>query len=1100
MKPARNALKGYTYQQYIFTLLLTKMDAEREIVKVISEPTDTKNFDDVYVELASGIQYRLQVKNYADVKLEDIHVDTEAHVVKIKSDKNEYDPADNNIFVLKADFEAPCDKGFLGIPAIQICGIMIVPLSEKNVADMIDGLYQSVSRELKIIQFGNKLISSGKFEVITTDLPPMITISMNLNQKTVLIRDVPKNFPAGITRIEGKPGVGKSHYVNEVIKAYPGSIIYRFWIESQDPELNKRLRFEVFIEQIGLQAFQSPKSFTIDELIEQLCRINKLVIVDGLDHVENYNPNDLNRFIEFFDKLSKEPLRVIILSRPMKVSLAWERMAIADWTRDETARYLDAAHSIKDHKIQRAIYDVSKGYPIITYFLAEHYLKYQKLSMDKPIDDINEYYNKLIHGVQTKSLLGIFASNNSFFTSEEIEGFCGSLLYKTIKEFMKGYPYLFEIRANRISLVHDSFNTFLKQQEEPIEWIEKVNQKVCKKLLAGDVEYMARLSSFHLDESVICDIIRKYSNFEVFEKLMLSTVDYNSISEFYEQLQRMLDARPDVLGIYQYYSFALIFQIVTRNNLIGYEDLIFQILQYIQRDGGVENQIFSSGIMWQVYLECEDQLGGAIKRYMKNTMYGDTQARLAYKSINEEIQFFDCLDNKLDAFELLHQIDSDENNSLKKSQLLQKYLVSAWIQQDSKLPLLNEFRIFVEKDNEDPIYEKLHSEYHFDKYDAKDVYYVARYRLHELGFFKEKNICRQGSILSIVKEKAPEGSFDVASSVLSFLRLANHENRAVDICNINYVWSMYAQRKDYSVDTIDVALCTYERAGLIDESDSIEIICRLMGQSEKGIRHLLTSYIDLKGLECVKRLVKSEKIFDIESQVDFFEIDPENINCLPENIIRKRLINLIDHYSWDEYIDGGEVRNVLRSNYAKLICNVLSSLDKKVKGGLDDEETAVLNEHGIEYIREHEMDVKKAYSPFRDGCIGREDFDYIKENNISIIECSRYADGWYTCLPYVDLYELFDIKEVKERYLEIVHNALFAKVIRGKHIGNWSNILGNIPAFLEKYEVNVDWKQLLTIMLRFMDLSVIYYPDKLKGASSENYNSTIKRRTEVEGK
>ena len=330
---------------------------------------------------------------------------------------------------------------------------------------------------------------------------------------------------------------------------------------------------------------------------------------------------------------------------------------------------------------------------------------------------------------------------------------------------------------------------------------------------------------------------------------------------------------------------------------------------------------------------------------------------------------------------------------------------------------------------------------------------------------------------SIVKEKAPEGSFEVVPAVLSFLRLANHENRTVDIYNINYVWSMYAQRKDYSVCTIDSALCTYERVGLIDESDSFEIICRLMEQSEKGIRHLLSSYIDLKGPEYVKRLVKSGKIFGIESQVDFFEIDPENINCLPENIIRKRLTNLIDHYSWSEEIDGCEVRNVLRSDYAKLICNVLSSLDKKVKGRLDDEETGVLDKYGIEYIRENNTGVKREYSPFSDGCISREDFDYIKENHISIIECSRYAGGWYDCLPYVDLYEQFDIQEVRKKYLSIIHNSLFAKVIRGEHIGIWSNIIGNIPAFLEKYEIaDIDWERLFNQMLRFMDLSVIYYP------------------------
>ena len=1084
MKTARNSLKGYAYQNYIFTLLLAKMDTEREIVKIISEATDTKNFDDIYVKLFSGKQYRFQVKNYTDVKLTDIRVDPAAHVVKIKSNQNEYNPADNNIFVLNADFEVSCDNKFLGIPAIQIDGIMIVPLSEENVADTIDGLYQHASREVQIIQFGYKFISSGKFEVTTTDLPPIITISTDLNQKTVFIRGVPEDFPTGITHIEGKPGVGKSHYVNEIINAYPDSIIYRFWIAAQDPELNERLRFEKFMEQIGLLAFQSPKSFTDDKLIEQLCSINKLIIIDGLDHVENYNPKELDKFIKFFDKLNKQSVRVIILSRPMKASLAWERIELVEWTYDETAQYLAVAHLITDYRTQRAIYDISKGYPIVTYFIAEHYLKYQELSVDKPIDSIFDYYNELISDVRTKSVLGIFAVNNSFFTFEEIKGFYDSW-YEVIEEFMDDHPYLFEIRANRISLVHDSFNTFLKQQEKSNKWIERINQKVYEKFLAGDVEYMARLSSFHLDESQICNIIKQYSNFDVFEKLMLSTVDYNSITTFYEQLRHLLDTRPNVLEIYQYYSFALIFQIVTRNNLIGYEDLIFQILQYLHKNGDIENQIFSSDIIWQVYLECKNW-PESIKRYMENKMYGDGQVRFVYESINEEIQFFDCLNNKPDALELLHQINSIENYSLRKSELLQKYLIAAWIRQDPKLPFFNEFKIFVENNNEDPICIKLQSTYHFDKYDAKHIYFVARYRLHELGFFREKNICRQGSILSIVREKAPEGSFDVAPSVLSFLRLANHENRTVDIYNINYVWSMYSQRKDYSVCTIDTALCTYERAGLIDESDSLKIVCRLMRQSEKGIRYLLASYIDLKGPEYVKRLVKSGKIFDIEPLLDFFEINPDNINCLPKKAIEMRVEKLMKHHSRFEYIDVDAIRNVLRSDYAKLICDALDSFDKKVGGLLDDEEIGILDKYGIEYIRKNNTDVKREeYSPFSDGCISREDFDYIKENQTPIIECSRYAGGWYDCLPYVDLYELFDIKEVREQYLSIIHNALFAKVIRGEHIGNWYNIIGNIPAFLEKYEVaDIDWERLFNQMLRFMDLSIIYYPAKLKGVSS----------------
>ena len=60
-KVARNALKGYTFQHYIFTLFLAKMDSERIIKKIESEAITDANFDDLYIE--ANKNYRVQVKN-----------------------------------------------------------------------------------------------------------------------------------------------------------------------------------------------------------------------------------------------------------------------------------------------------------------------------------------------------------------------------------------------------------------------------------------------------------------------------------------------------------------------------------------------------------------------------------------------------------------------------------------------------------------------------------------------------------------------------------------------------------------------------------------------------------------------------------------------------------------------------------------------------------------------------------------------------------------------------------------------------------------------------------------------------------------------------
>lgn len=103
------------------------------------------------------------------------------------------------------------------------------------------------------------------------------------------------------------------------------------------------------------------------------------------------------------------------------------------------------------------------------------------------------------------------------------------------------------------------------------------------------------------------ELLKKFSDFDVFEKILTSTVDFNSITSFYNQLQRILETRKDVLSIYEYYSFCLIFQTATRNDLVGCDGLIYQVLFYIHKHGSIENQILSSGIMWNLYLACKQK-------------------------------------------------------------------------------------------------------------------------------------------------------------------------------------------------------------------------------------------------------------------------------------------------------------------------------------------------------------------------------------------------------------------------------------------------------------------------------------------------------------
>lgn len=87
----------------------------------------------------------------------------------------------------------------------------------------------------------------------------------------------------------------------------------------------------------------------------------------------------------------------------------------------------------------------------------------------------------------------------------------------------------------------------------------------------------------------------------------------------------------------------------------------------------------------------------------------------------------------------------------------------------------------------------------------------VNYQLFELGKLRDNNIFYNKTLEELIKENAINGSFEVAEHAKSFIRLANYENKEIDIYSVNRVWSMYYNRKDYSVYSLDVALKVFER-------------------------------------------------------------------------------------------------------------------------------------------------------------------------------------------------------------------------------------------------------------------------------------------------
>ncbi|WP_157279251.1 hypothetical protein [Proteiniphilum acetatigenes] len=299
MRPSRNAFLGYTYQQCITFLLLVKMDVERQIDKLEIETTVNNNFDDINVSVSDQIMF-CQIKDMDNIRLDDLTI--EKDYILIKNKQHKLSEKTNIIFFKHIDIENN-NSTILGFPAYQQDNLYIISLSRYDSSQIIEELYEYNSkRESVINQFFNLRLDTRHLIIGKAELPVIDIYNTQLLEKTIDVGRKLLEFN-DILFIEGKPGVGKSHLTTCLAEEYENNLMYRFWVSNQDKDYDSRLLFRNFISNISKELFSDYRYRSEDEIIEYLSSKKNPVIIDGLDHVENYKPSELEQFISFIDKL-----------------------------------------------------------------------------------------------------------------------------------------------------------------------------------------------------------------------------------------------------------------------------------------------------------------------------------------------------------------------------------------------------------------------------------------------------------------------------------------------------------------------------------------------------------------------------------------------------------------------------------------------------------------------------------------------------------------------------------------------------------------------------------------------------------------------------
>lgn len=1077
MKPSRNAFLGYTYQQCITFLLLVKMDVERQIDKLEIETTVNNNFDDINISVSDQIIF-CQIKDMDNIRLDDLTI--EKDYILIKNKQHKLSEKTNIIFFKHIDIENN-NSTILGFPAYQQDNLYIISLSRYNSIQIIEKLYEYNSkRESAINQFFNLRMDTRQLIILKTELPAIDIYNTQLLEKTIDVGRKLLEFN-DILFIEGKPGVGKSHLTTCLAEEYDNNLMYRFWVSNQDKDYDSRLLFRNFISNISKELFNDYRYRSEDEIIEYLSSKKNPVIIDGLDHVENYKPSELERFISFIDKL-KGKTKVIVLSRPLKREIIWKKQQLVNWNFEETQLVLDELYHITDYTLCKDIFEITNGYPILVRFITEQYKHNgQILSLGK-LESINDYYAKIISTVNTKNALVLFITCRSYIMQSEISLFLKDELADIVNEFIKDYPHLFEIKLNRISLFHDSLNTYLFSKGiNNLQRHSTVKQIVYNSLMNGETRFMSRVTSFDLDKSMKLEIIRKYANIDNFQDVITSCIDFEAIRSFYNQLRQILpDLEANELDIYIYYDLSLIINILARDFAFSVNELTYTYVKCLVFNGYSDEDITSSEYLFGMYY-----------------YYKTKDAILLYNTVSEQHFGTEDFHQNLEKAVWIEENYFNRHKKPLQKKHLKFFLSKEFISFDSlehiphllaniylhgtKIEDLKGFHkainTYIHKDETQGIWELEKELAPFKSVNANASRFFlpkAKEIILSLGTNEIPNKYLTHTLKDLITGNSHNGSFDVWPKVLNYIRLSLYQNRRIDLQSISSFFTMYHQRKDITVINIDEALKIFEDKELIDIDTALHIIMFTQSMSEKGIRHLLCDYISLHSPDILSIILN--KYHSDKLQIIWFNLPKEHINCFEDELFDYALHKqLLYGHQYSKVIKFDEIENVFFSNRKLDLIRALNLFKYRIQIEKDNPSIKELQELGcslsIDSSNENEKYIKNSEERYHDGILDSDSIDFIKEKNLSVTEIAGYNNGYYSVFADIGIFEAYEKIHVKENALQILRNALIGKIQSINVFANLFHFPGSLPKFVDEYDIEVEYEKLFNSFMKFMEIS-----------------------------
>jgi len=1068
----RNAYSGYTYQQQITRLLIMKMDTERVISSIEIEAKTNDNFDDLILSVKSE-KYHFQLKDFAEPTLNSIEVTDEYCKINGKSHKLSLE---TNVLFFK---EIPIDPNstILGFPSQIINGIYIVSLTRSESDQIISDLYnKNDGRLIEIDHFFNSILDKRIWNIKREDLPSVKTYNTKLLEETV---DVGCSILEhnDLLLIEGKPGIGKSHLAVLLEKKFEDVLLYRFWVRNQDPEYRERLIFENFINDITRKIFGDYISRPFSEIFKKLSIDYYIIIIDGLDHVENYAPDEMQYFIDGIEQI-KRFCKVVVLSRPLATEIPWKKQTMANWNASQTGKVLDELYHIQDYNQRQQIFGISQGYPILVRYLAEHFKLYGEVPKLNQLKNIEDYYEQILKNEKGKQSLTLFLCSNSYFMNSEISLFLGDAACY-VEEYVNERPYLFEKRLNRISLFHDSFNTYLRKiSNDNSKLNNKVKDLVFNSIMKYEKRFLSRFSLFNLEKSQKQEIVKEFTNLSAFKLLLKDCIDYESVQAFYTELKALVPEMDfQELEVIQYYDLALIENMINRDHLSALNSFYYTYVRTLLMNGYTEEHITSFGYLFaMLYYVKESNAILLLNRTNEDMYLTDHFVNVLNNDLYVEENFIKKHKKSINS-EQIKRLLSDKMNIREHLTLI---IENKFIHQNS-IPkyakLLESITKYANGDEQGGILELKSFLYNFNLPDYYPSWILKEVKnnltSYGFSFSNEGNEYQNLSLEDLIVKYKKTGSFDLRDKIHNYLRLALYEDRLSDISSISLFWPKYYQRRDYSLFSIPQALYTLETKSLISKFTSVETISLMQQISEKEHRTLLLDYIQYYQPYDIISFIENN--FDLEDlMIEWFYLPTEYLDIISTKTYQHAVLKILRYHRSHPKLKLADVENLINSIWLDDFQNVLFHTGYRIVVPKGHRLFDLLINSLIEIEDEEDASdiVEKTHDTWNFGIMDDENLQYVKKKNISPMELAKFLDYHGSSFPNSKAFDLYSRSEIAPNFQEILHNGITTRTASGNYASFLYFWPGTVLKMISDYLDNKEFEKAAESFESFMKLSL----------------------------